>query len=112
MVEQDKGCHLPLTRRELLLASASSAMVATAAVDAAPSSTRPSSPKAGVPTAQAVNCVTKDPGVAEVASLAPVSLPKSAYTKFTSQDEMGQFLIDHYKIRTPRELSSCEVCHR
>ena len=34
------------------------------------------------------------------------------YKKFTSQDELGHFLVDHYKIRTPKELTSCEVCHR
>jgi hypothetical protein len=34
------------------------------------------------------------------------------YKKFTSQDELGRFLVQHYKIRTPNELSSCEVCHR
>jgi hypothetical protein len=34
------------------------------------------------------------------------------YQKFTSQDELGHFLVDHYKIRTPKELTSCEVCHR
>jgi hypothetical protein len=32
--------------------------------------------------------------------------------KFTSQDELGHFLVDHYKIRTPKDLTSCEVCHR
>jgi len=34
------------------------------------------------------------------------------YQKFTSQDELGHFLAGHYKIRTPKDLSSCEVCHR
>jgi hypothetical protein len=34
------------------------------------------------------------------------------YQKFTSQDELGHFLVDHYKIRTPKDLTSCEVCHR
>jgi hypothetical protein len=34
------------------------------------------------------------------------------YQKFTSQDELGQFLVKHYKIRSPNELASCEVCHR
>ncbi len=34
------------------------------------------------------------------------------YEKFTSQDELGHFLLDHYKIRTPKDLTSCEVCHR
>jgi len=86
-----------------------------------PSSDRPvwcsvGEEKTGLPTAQSVNCVTKEPGV-EVASL---EVPGGAvsgtiplkYEKFTSQDEMGHFLVDHYKIRTPKDLASCEVCHR
>jgi len=32
--------------------------------------------------------------------------------KFTSQEDLGKFLTDKYHIRTPNELSSCEVCHR
>jgi hypothetical protein len=40
-------------------------------------------------------------------AIAPVS-----YRKFTSQDQLGRFLVDHYKIRTPKDLTSCEVCHR
>jgi ferredoxin len=85
--------------------------------------------KSGVPTAQSVNCVTKDPASSgpEVAALqlplsgasglagdvAPVPLPAApAYKKFTSQDELGGFLVAHYKIRTPKDLTSCEVCHR
>jgi hypothetical protein len=86
--------------------------------------------KSGMPTAQSVNCVTKDPaervrldgltlptatpvsyGDVGMASL-NVASPVLEYKKFTSQDELGRFLVDHYKIRTPRELSSCEVCHR
>jgi hypothetical protein len=84
--------------------------------------------KDGVPTAQSVNCVARDPvetGV-EVASLQMPPLggqvaagPASSdligapqYQKFTSQDELGHFLVDHYKIRTPKDLTSCEVCHR
>ena len=35
-----------------------------------------------------------------------------SYREFTSQDELGHFLLDHYKIRTPKDLTSCEVCHR
>jgi hypothetical protein len=85
--------------------------------------------RAGVPTAQSVSCTTKDPGepdrkwlrwscrwrgahglVSDVrrrrCAVAPV------YKKFTSQDELGHFLVDHYKIRTPKDLTSCEVCHR
>ncbi len=55
--------------------------------------------KTGVPTAASVNCGTKEPA-------------KGASSKFTSQDELGRFLLDHYKIRTPKDLASCEVCHR
>jgi hypothetical protein len=85
--------------------------------------------KLGLPTAQSISCTSKDPGVAgpEVASLelplsgalGPVSDVAAAmtpvavkYEKFTSQDELGHFLVNHYKIRTPKELTSCEVCHR
>jgi len=53
--------------------------------------------KAGKPTAQSVDCVTKEPGKVEVASLsmAGITLPSAAsYTKFTSQRELGNYLID------------------
>jgi hypothetical protein len=83
----------------------------------------------GTPTAQSVNCVTKDPTGAgtEVASLQmpltgvkglagdvqAAAVPVAAsYKKFIDQSEMGHFLVEQYKIRTPRELTSCEVCHR
>jgi hypothetical protein len=92
----------------------------------------------GKPTAQSVDCQTSEPGKegTEVASLdvAGMHLPgthpmaaqeggamtamtamapiKVSYTKFTSQQDLGNFLIDHYRIRKPNELSSCEVCHR
>jgi len=85
--------------------------------------------KTGLPTAQSVNCTTKDPtGTnAEMASLqlpmsdgrglasdvAGTALPAAvSYKKFTDQDELGHFLLQHYKIRTPKDLTSCEVCHR
>jgi hypothetical protein len=89
--------------------------------------------KTGVPTAQSVSCTTKDPTAnpEELASLTPPALlheeaalvsdagpaamglsSSLAVRKFTSQDELGHFLVDHYKIRTPKELTSCEVCHR
>jgi hypothetical protein len=43
----------------------------------------------------------------------PSALPATlSYQKFTSQEELGRFLIQHYNIRPPRELTSCEVCHR
>jgi ferredoxin len=97
-----------------------------------PSSDRPvwcsvGDEKSGVPTAQTVNCVTKDPSqgmetaslelpVVSASSMAVVgeygTLPSPKFEKFTSQDELGHFLVDHYKIRTPKDLTSCEVCHR
>jgi len=80
--------------------------------------------KTGVPTAQTVSCTTKDPtaGDPEVAMLqtnsktasdAPpvLSMPYS-YQKFTSQSDLGKYLAAQYHIRTPQELTSCEVCHR
>ena len=84
--------------------------------------------KSGTPTAQSVSCTTSAPSGSnpELASLklmpaangmatdaASGLVPASAsYTKFTSQEALGGFLVKHYNIRTPRELSSCEVCHR
>jgi hypothetical protein len=87
--------------------------------------------KTGKPTAQSVDCKTSEPGKGgtEVASLNALKLPGMAgfagqtesamtlpaqlsYTKFTTQRDLGNFLIDHYKIRKPNELASCEVCHR
>jgi hypothetical protein len=80
-----------------------------------------------------VNCVTQDPAVSPqtLAELIPPTLLKAAalagdtgatalnqtaptgqYQKFTSQMELGHFLEKQYHIRTPRELTSCEVCHR
>jgi hypothetical protein len=85
--------------------------------------------KDGVPTAQSVNCITRDPagvgtqlasleapalgvkGVAGDVAGAGVALPAN-YRKFTNQDELGHFLLAQYKIRTPKDLTSCEVCHR
>jgi hypothetical protein len=83
------------------------------------------------PTAQSVSCVTSDPvkdlgalaslnrqspiGELGEAHLQPVALTETSTVqvqKFTSQEELGRFLVDHYKIRKPNELSSCEVCHR
>lgn len=89
----------------------------------------------GVPTSQSVSCTTADPsaGNAQVASLhTPAMMQKAAlvsdsetgmaalnqpvsqlqYHKFTSQDELGHFLLTQYNIRPPKDLASCEVCHR
>jgi len=71
--------------------------------------------KSGVPTAQQVSCTTEDPagqeGVLKLASFQPGTGP-SAYTKFTDQTALGKYLSAQYHIRTPQELTSCEVCHR
>lgn len=85
--------------------------------------------KEGMPTAQSVDCVTKDPAhmAPEVAALHLPSLGvkgqlagdvtgatvmPASYQKFTSQDELGHFLLKRYKIRPANQLSSCEICHR
>jgi hypothetical protein len=85
--------------------------------------------KNGVPTAQSANCTSKDPTGAgpQMAALQKPTLEpeKTAtdastgtipatlhYEKFTSQDQLGHFLLKQYHIRNPYELSSCEVCHR
>ena len=86
------------------------------------------------PTAQQVGCVTRDPAesnplVAQVSNPTGLgnstgldkaqtvpSLPAGAmpvsYVKFTSQIELGHYLMKQYHIRTANELASCEVCHR
>lgn len=86
--------------------------------------------QSGLPTAQSVNCTTAEPTTkggglaslslslptvhAQTASDAPAAkLPANIiYQKFTSQAALGQYLTQQYRIRTPQELSSCEVCHR
>jgi len=92
--------------------------------------------KTGTPTAQSASCTTTNPtpgaGSSEQASLHLIPAANAlvtnaqmtdaptgtlgaqpvSYTKFTSQEALGDFLAQHYKIRSPRELSSCEVCHR
>jgi hypothetical protein len=49
-----------------------------------------------------------------VSDVSPVDGPKMPvhYKKFTNQMALGRYLTDQYHIRTPNELSSCEVCHR
>ncbi len=89
----------------------------------------------GSPTAGGVTCTEAPPGgEMQVAALnsplaglhpqaagvsigseqtGPITLPAGLhYTKFTNQDALGKFLVQHYDIRNPRELTSCEVCHR
>jgi hypothetical protein len=94
----------------------------------------------GVPTAQTVSCTRTDPEgnpgaaamLAPQALLRPAALTTSSgtgstspgqyaatsqsqaspYQKFASQQELGHFLLSQYNIRTPKDLTSCEVCHR
>jgi hypothetical protein len=42
----------------------------------------------------------------------PQVMMPASYVKFTSQIDLGHFLLDKYHIRAGNELSSCEVCHR
>jgi hypothetical protein len=43
---------------------------------------------------------------------ATAALQRAQWVKFTNQKALGGYLIEHYNIRSARELSSCEVCHR
>ena len=49
-----------------------------------------------------------------VSDVNPVSGPTmpAVYKEFHDQMSLGRFLTNQYHIRTPNELSSCEVCHR
>ncbi len=47
-----------------------------------------------------------------VSDVPPLPMLPASYHKFTSQDALGTYLADKYRIRTPHELQSCEVCHR
>lgn len=52
-------------------------------------------------------------GAGQTASdVPPMPLLPASYHKFTSQQALGSYLNDKYRIRTPNELQSCEVCHR
>jgi hypothetical protein len=91
--------------------------------------------QAGVPTAQTVSCTTTDPALSgtkmaalslnlptvhaqetasDASAVSPTKIAATSisYQKFTSQDALGKYLTQQYRIRTPQELSSCEVCHR
>ena len=82
--------------------------------------------QAGVPTADSVSCTVQDPartGPEEALLEMPVGQGNGvttaakvpampAYQKFTSQDALGQYLLVHYKIKSPRLITSCETCHR
>jgi hypothetical protein len=49
--------------------------------------------------------------VSDVSPVAGPAMPV-VYKEFHNQMDLGRFLTDQYHIRTPNELSSCEVCHR
>jgi len=79
-------------------------------------------------TSQAVSCTTANPGqnpeVAQaeapkplgetgtVSDAAPAIAVPANYQKFTSQIDLGHYLMQQYHIRSANELSSCETCHR
>jgi hypothetical protein len=50
-----------------------------------------------------------EPG--SVSDVPVIALPAN-YQKFTSQIDLGHYLMEQYHIRTANELSSCETCHR
>ncbi|QHN01985.1 cytochrome c3 family protein [Granulicella sp. WH15] len=56
--------------------------------------------------------VTADGQTASDLPPANAILVPASYQKFTSQEDLGKYLTQKYHIRTPNELSSCEVCHR
>jgi ferredoxin len=86
----------------------------------------------GTPTAQTVSCTISNPEIknAQLAQLengpmsgketgpmgsvsdAPKLPAQLSYTKFTNQEALGKYLTAQYHIRTPKDLASCEVCHR
>jgi Cytochrome c7 and related cytochrome c len=51
-------------------------------------------------------------GEGQTVSETPVIAMPANYQKFTSQDDLGHYLIGQYHIRSANELSSCETCHR
>ena len=42
----------------------------------------------------------------------PGIMMPASYQKFTSQIDLGHYLMEKYHIRTANELASCETCHR
>lgn len=50
-----------------------------------------------------------EPG--SVSNVPVITMPAN-YQKFTSQIDLGHYLMQQYHIRTANELSSCETCHR
>src|ERR1700753_4408963 len=79
------------------------------------------------PTSGGVTCTTAEPHpeVAQAEPLAPIGQSKqgtvsdapasavpASYQKFTSQIDLGHYLMEQYHIRSANELSSCETCHR
>jgi hypothetical protein len=51
-------------------------------------------------------------GQGETISDTPLLAMPASYQKFTSQTDLGLYLMKQYHIRTANELSSCETCHR
>lgn len=51
-------------------------------------------------------------GSGDTYSDTPVIRMPTNYTKFTTQEALGTYLVQMYHIRSANELSSCETCHR
>ena len=52
---------------------------------------------------------SNEPG--SISNVPVITMPAN-YQKFTSQIDLGHFLMQQYHIRSANELSSCETCHR
>ncbi len=50
-----------------------------------------------------------EPG--SVSNVPVITMPAN-YQRFTSQTDLGHYLMQQYHIRSANELSSCETCHR
>jgi hypothetical protein len=76
----------------------------------------PSPSAAGIAGSQSGTSLEPHPATGEgqtVSDVSPITpLVRPVYKQYNSQAELGRFLTEQYHIRTPNELSSCEVCHR
>ena len=78
-----------------------------------PNSGKPHVQRASQTTAAAYRCSPEAlHGAGRPSRCGPMPLLPASYHKFTSQAALGTYLADKYRIRTPNELQSCEVCHR
>src|ERR1700761_9305848 len=67
---------------------------------------------AGMAKSQSGTALDPHATAGEGRTVSDVAVMPANYQRFTSQTDLGHFLMDKYHIRTANELSSCEVCHR